>query len=101
MIEIGASSRDIRHTAPITLDVEVPTPVLDKESTFEEWLQHPQGQGVLKSFLDDLGEAGAMWRDPETVKLLGSMPVRSLVSFAGYTDIDGTVGALLSSVAKA
>ncbi|GAB3285847.1 glycoside hydrolase family 3 C-terminal domain-containing protein [Kineosporia babensis] len=100
-VEIGASSRDIRATRSITLDVPVSTPDLDKESTFEEWLAHPQGTDVLEKFLTDLGPAGAMFRDPEARKLLGSMPMRSLVSFSGYTDIDGTINGLLTGVNKA
>jgi hypothetical protein len=50
---------------------------------------------VLQEFFDGLGEAGAMWRDPETAQLLGNMPMRSLLSFSGATDIQGTIADLL------
>jgi beta-glucosidase len=36
VVEIGASSRDLRHTESITLDVAVPPVVLGAESTYEE-----------------------------------------------------------------
>ncbi|MCE0535198.1 glycoside hydrolase family 3 C-terminal domain-containing protein [Kineosporia rhizophila] len=101
VVQIGASSRDLRAVETITLDVPAPEPELGKEATFEEWMQHPQGAAVLGQFLSGLGEAGAMWRDPETQKLLGSMPLRSLISFSGRTDIDGTVAGLLNEVDKA
>ena len=101
VVEIGASSRDLRHVESITLDVAVAPVELGAESTYEEWATHPQGQKALQEFFDGLGEAGAMWRDPETVKLLGNMPMRSLLSFSSSTDIQGTITTLLERVAKA
>jgi beta-glucosidase len=101
VVEIGASSRDLRHTASITLDVPVAPVELGAESTYEEWARHAQGQKVLQEFFDGLGEAGAMWRDPETAKLLGNMPMRSLLSFSGATDIQGTIGDLLKRAGQA
>ncbi len=101
VVEIGASSRDLRHTESITLDVAVPPVELGAESTYEEGATHPQGQKVLQEFFDGLGEAGSMWRDPETAKLLGNMPMRSLLSFSGTTDIQGTISGLLERVDRA
>ncbi|GAA3627157.1 glycoside hydrolase family 3 C-terminal domain-containing protein [Kineosporia mesophila] len=95
VIEVGASSRDIRHRESITLEVDLPTPELDTESTFEEFEAHPQGSKVLEEFLAGLGDSAAMFRDPESRKLLAGIPMTSMLSFTGEPDIQGTLNTLL------
>jgi len=97
-VEIGSSARDIHHRLQLTLEVDAPVPVLDRNSTFAEWLEHPQGGAVIEKFLDDAGEAAAMFKDPESRKLIGSIPVTGLVSFAGISDTEGTVTKLLAAI---
>lgn len=98
VVEIGSSARNIHHRLTMTLAVAAPVPVLDPSSTFDEWLSHPQGEKVVEAFLDELGDAAAMFKDPEARKLLGSIPLTGLATFAGINDTQGTVARLLSEV---
>jgi beta-glucosidase len=90
LVEIGASSRDIRASATLGLagdDLRVP---LGADSTVQEWLDHPRGGQLLQSAIDAAPGSvmASMLADPETVKMLGSMPLERIASFPG-SPLDG------------
>ena len=90
LVEIGASSRDIRASATLGLagdDLRVP---LGASSTVQEWLDHPRGGQLLQSAIDSAPGSvmASMLADPETVKMLGSMPLERIASFPG-SPLDG------------
>lgn len=90
LVEVGASSRDIRGSATIGLagdDLRVP---LGADSTVQEWLDHPRGGQLLQSAIDSAAGSvmASMLADPETVKMLGSMPLERIASFPG-SPLDG------------
>jgi len=56
------------------VDLELPATA---DSTLHEWLTDPEGQAML-------GELDVvLLRDPELVKVVGTMPMRTLASFDG------------------
>jgi beta-glucosidase len=97
-IEIGASSRDIRQRASITFSVPAPARQLRNDSTFDEWMAHPVGRLALQTLLDQLGDAAAPLMDPDTIKLIASMPLANIVSMAGGADGRIVVAELLGQV---
>ncbi|MBT0772034.1 glycoside hydrolase family 3 C-terminal domain-containing protein [Kineosporia sp. J2-2] len=100
LIEVGASSRDIRHTTSITLDLPAVVPVLDEQSTYGEFSQHPQGAKVLEGFVTGLGAAGAMFSDPAMTAMIDDIPMRNVISFGGVSDVEGTLAVLLKDAAQ-
>jgi beta-glucosidase len=102
-IEAGANSQDLPLHQDIALDVPAPPVLLDRNSTLEEWLSRPVSAGVLQAAMCQMGEGAGLVSDEETVRLLGSMPLPTLLNFAqqaGQThfDIDATINALLQEV---
>lgn len=102
LVEVGASSRDIRASARLALsgdDLRVP---LGTDSTMQEWLDHPRGGEVLKEALASAPDnmLSGMLSDPEMAKMLGSMPLERIVSFPG-SPIDATALTPLVEAANA
>jgi beta-glucosidase len=97
-IEIGASSRDIRQRTLTTINVPARTHTLRNDSTFREWTTHPVGSRVVQTLLDGLGDAAAPLMNPDTIKLIESMPLPNLVSMAGGKDGRVVVSQLLEQV---
>nr|WP_243696956.1 glycoside hydrolase family 3 C-terminal domain-containing protein [Labedella endophytica] len=99
LVEVGASSRDIRRSATLTLagdDLDVP---LGTDSTVQEWFDHPRGGELLQAAIDSASGSvmSSMLADPETMKMLGSMPLERIASFPGSPlDADG-LDALVSA----
>ena len=56
----------------------------------QEWLDHPRGGQLLQSAIDSAPGSvmASMLADPETVKMLGSMPLERIASFPG-SPLDG------------
>lgn len=97
-IEVGASSRDIREKATITLAVPaVPVP-LRADSTLHEWTTHPLGGPVLQGFFDHVGGTPPEFADPELLVIIGSMPLASLLGISAGVDGHAVVGNLLQTV---
>ncbi|MHA6630427.1 glycoside hydrolase family 3 C-terminal domain-containing protein [Pseudonocardia sichuanensis] len=78
-VAVGASSRDLRASADITVDVPRPVPPLTDDSTLDEWLAHP----VAGSLLDDLivATGPSKLTDPGMRRMLGNFPLVRLTSF--------------------
>lgn len=85
VVDVGASSRDLRATAEVVLEVPAPVPALTTTSTLDEWRAHPAGGPVLAEALAGQAGAGTL-EDPETLALVGPMPLRAVLSFASSGD---------------
>jgi beta-glucosidase len=83
---VGASSRDLRSTAVVTVagdDARVP---LTADSTIAEWLADPRGSELLtQAFAGASGDSavGRLFADPVTLELLGSAPLNRMAAFPG------------------
>jgi beta-glucosidase len=86
VVEVGASSRDIRGTVELAVTGEPLWGTLTAGSTVTEWLAHPVGADVL-------GEpfaAATAQLDASMLSMLGDMPMRVVASFGmGGFDLDG------------
>jgi beta-glucosidase len=80
VIEVGASSRDIRGTAEVAVTGEPLWGTLSAADTLTEWLAHPVGAPIVQARLDGVE------LDPMMVPMLGEMPMRVLAGFgmAGF-----------------
>jgi beta-glucosidase len=80
VIEVGASSRDVRGTAEVTVTGEPLWGTLSADSTLSEWLAHPAGAPVVEARM------AGIEMDPMMVPMMGDMPMRVLASFgmAGF-----------------
>jgi beta-glucosidase len=100
LVEIGASSRDIRQSATVTVAGDGLTLPLAADSTIAEWFAHPVGGPLLGGAFGQTqtqasgdGEAGggeaaagpmdALFTDPGMMKMLGSMPLNRIAAFPG------------------
>lgn len=89
LVEVGASSRDIRLQASTTVDGDTVVLTLDANSTLGEWLAHPVGGQVLGGAFaaaqasGDGGEMTALMSDPELMKMIASMPLSRMAAFPG------------------
>ena len=77
VIEVGASSRDIRGTATVEVAGESAALPLDSMSTVAEWLAHPVGGPLLRGAM---AAAGVPETDDE---MLRQIPLEVALSFAG------------------
>lgn len=105
-IEVGPNSRDLPHRQQILLDVPVPATVLHADSTLEEWLSVPAGSEVLQAAMAHMGDAAVLINDNEVIRLLGSMPLGTLLNFARQSaqldfSIEDKVRELLEEVSLA
>lgn len=89
VVEVGASSRDLRLSAPVTVEGDHVVLALDANSTLGEWLAHPVcGQVLAGAFAaaqasGDGGEAAGLFADPSLMKMIASMPLNRMASFPG------------------
>jgi beta-glucosidase len=93
-VRAGASSRDIRLTATVTLrGQEVRTP-LTPESTVDTWLDHPEAGPWLRGQLNDMFEA--MLFDERNGQMMRAIPLQRLSRFPGFPvseqDVEAAVG---------
>jgi beta-glucosidase len=81
LLHVGASSRDLRLQASVDVSVQQPVHPLDHDSTLAEWLAHPRGSRVLGGMLQSGGDSSLA--DPDTVAVIGSMPLKRIGRFPG------------------
>jgi beta-glucosidase len=83
-IEVGASSRDIRQSATVTLGAPRPRPPLTAGSSLDEWLADPDGAARLR----EAAGAAAILGDAELRRVIGNFPLGRLAAFPamGITD---------------
>lgn len=97
-VEIGASSRDIRLTGPVTVDATPPARPLDGMSTLDEWLADPEGERALRDAIgtDDDGNPAGILSDADLQRMLGNFPVSTLAAFDGFGLSHQTVDRLVT-----
>ncbi|WP_309134327.1 glycoside hydrolase family 3 C-terminal domain-containing protein [Cellulomonas sp.] len=78
----GASSRDLRQRATVTLAGEEVTLPVDADSTAEQWLAHPALGARLRAALEGTGTAHMLFA-PETGQMMRAIPMRRLARFPG------------------
>jgi beta-glucosidase len=85
VVEVGASSRDIRCRATVRVDVEPPRVALTASSTLEEWLVDPAGRAALTSAVgvDEHGRPRGILGDEELRTVIGNFPLATLAAFPG------------------
>lgn len=84
-VAVGASSRDLRLTAPVEVDGPRLALPLDRSSTLAEWLDHPVGHEVLVDVLRTSpgGDLTPMLEDADQRRMLGSFPMTRLATMLG------------------
>jgi len=99
-IAIGASSRDLRVTARLSIDAPDIRGPLDQESTLTEWLQDPTGGPALRAAVGvgPDGRARGILGDEELLPVVGSMPLRTIASFSSMGIDRSVVEAALAAV---
>lgn len=97
VVEVAASSRDVRGTVEVQVTGEPVWGTLTADSTVTEWREHPVGQRLLgAAFADATAEL-----DPTMLAMLGDMPMRVIASF-GMAGMDaGTLDRLVAEAAAA
>ena len=90
-ILVGASSADIRASLPVTLESSLKLPcILDRESTFREWMDDPRGKQVAGGLLDMVkNQMGASFGSDGEGEMIGmdmlgfimEMPLGGLLNF--------------------
>jgi len=92
VVEVAASSRDVRASLEVDVAGEVPALPLGPDSTFGEWLAHPVGGPLLR-------DAGFAAYDEDVTRMFADIPLTVVADF-GFTPLtrDG-VDTLLGVVA--
>jgi beta-glucosidase len=92
-IAVGASSRDLRLRATVTLDGEYVGPELTADAAFEDWLADPVGGPLLLAAVSKDGSPP----DLEADRMMLPTPLRVIASFPGAPlspeDVDALVAA--------
>ncbi|WP_210508111.1 glycoside hydrolase family 3 C-terminal domain-containing protein [Naasia sp. SYSU D00057] len=105
-IEVGSHSRSLPLREVIELEVPTPVIVPDRDSTVAEWADHPSGMKALREVLSHFGPAAEAMVGEETLQMVGSMPLRTMLTFAAQAapetvDLDEIIESLLSEVQQA
>ncbi|WP_434212556.1 family 78 glycoside hydrolase catalytic domain [[Pseudomonas] boreopolis] len=80
-VAVGASSRDIRLQATVTVDAELPAAAISGEHSILEWLQHPKGGPVLRALMAQAPQQPGV--DPEAMlRMIEGMPMNRLVAMS-------------------
>ena len=80
-IAVGASSRDLRLSATVTVTAPASVPPLAEDASLQEWLDHPVGSRLLEERLAAAGPS--QLTDPELRNVVGNFPLARLVTFPG------------------
>ncbi|GIE31599.1 glycosyl hydrolase [Actinoplanes italicus] len=86
LIEVGASSRDVRASTTVHVAGDPARVPLTTESSVGEWFADPRGAEVLgAAFAASAGDGpmSAMTANPEMLMMLGSLPLSRMASFPG------------------
>jgi beta-glucosidase len=82
-IEVGASSRDLRLKATVEAPITPAVVPLDNDSTIADWLAHPVGAQILAGMMALAGDLAGGLMSPETLQMVGSMPLKRIGAFPG------------------
>ncbi|GAA0426422.1 glycosyl hydrolase [Actinoplanes capillaceus] len=86
LIEVGASSRDVRASVTVHVAGDPDRVPLTIESSVGEWFADPRGAEVLgAAFAEAAGDGpmSAMTANPEMLMMLASLPLARLAAFPG------------------
>lgn len=78
-IHVGASSRDLRLSGTVPLDITPPRPVLTEESSLAEWVAVPAGRSVLA---EEMSPESRFLTD-DYIRTIGSVPLSRLARYPG------------------
>jgi len=88
VVEVGASSRDVRGAVEVEVVGEPTWGELSETSTIAEWLEHPRGAELLAPLVAPHdGEPGLADMDDSTRAMVLQMPARAIVEY-GYAPLD-------------
>jgi beta-glucosidase len=91
VIEVGASSRDIRLSTSVDVDVPARSVSITPDSPLAEWVAHPGGRAALnRSMTTSPGNGVNQFLTDERIRTLGGFPLRRLARFPG-AGLDPTV----------
>ncbi len=105
-VRVGTSSREL----PLRQTVHIDGPpadqgsLLDRYSTIDQWLQHPQGRNVILPLLKKMQAAMGGGGDGDAMgisEILGSMPLSSLSGLSGGALTDEMIDKLVQRVRSA
>ncbi|MFJ3394586.1 glycoside hydrolase family 3 C-terminal domain-containing protein [Leifsonia aquatica] len=85
VVSVGASSRDLRGSATVSIAGDGKAVPLSVESTLGEWLSHPVGAQVLGAALAQTGDAAVagMLADPGLRRMAEGIPLIRAIGFSG------------------
>ena len=84
VVEVGASSRDIRATVAVDVDGDAVRVPLTRESSIGEVLAHPvAGQIIMQAMAADDSVMAGLMADPGMFKMMESFPIGRLAAFPG------------------
>ena len=97
---VGASSRDIRLSAAITVAATLPALPLSGTSTLTEWLSDPAGGQALRDALGTRpdGRPGGILGNEELLAIIGNMPLGTLAAFPGLGVTPELIDTLVAAV---
>ena len=97
---VGASSRDIRLSAAITVAATPPSLPLSGTSTLTEWLTDPAGEQALREALGTRpdGRPGGILGSEELLAIIGNMPLATLAAFPGLGVSQELIDTLVAAV---
>jgi beta-glucosidase len=97
---VGASSRDIRLSAPVTVAATPPTLPLSGMSTLTEWFSDPVGGQVLRDAMGARpdGRPGGILGSEELLAIIGNMPLATLAAFPGSGVTEEQIDTLVAAV---
>jgi len=81
VVAVGASSRDIRLQAAVTVEAELPAEAISGEHSILEWLQHPKGGPVLRALMAQAPQQPGA--DAEAMlRMVEGMPMNRLIAMS-------------------
>jgi beta-glucosidase len=83
VVEVGASSRDLRLRESVVVKADLPRLRLDGMSTLDEWLADPEGGPALRAAVgyDDDGRPKGILASDELRRIIGNFPLSAMASF--------------------
>lgn len=105
LVEMAASSRDIRAQATVSISADRRASELTAEHTLKQWQQHPQGSVLIAQVIDaakrrDRGFAKLL-RNPLILAMARQMSIRQIVDFPGTPFTEEELNRLLAEAAEA
>ncbi|MBR7741758.1 glycoside hydrolase family 3 C-terminal domain-containing protein [Phycicoccus sp. BSK3Z-2] len=102
VVEVGASSRDIRLEARVVLEATPRRRPLSTMSTLCEWLEDPRGRPLLLAMIGagEDGRPGGILGDDEHLSVIGNFPLESLATFPGTGVTNASLRGLLADLGR-